>query len=174
MDAVRIAAFAQALRAKGVPVSPDATVRYGRALLELDPADPDDLYWAGRATLITDPLHFGTYDAEFAAFCGDTRTHLQARPTLASEGPQGEMGSAQPSTDPDPDSGRSDGVERDSLQASSKDVLREKRFDHLDEQEAAALAEIIRRLIVDTPRRSSRRRAMRRRGSHRSRRKSVV
>lgn len=164
MDAARIAAFAQALRAKGVPVSPDATVRYARALLELDPADPEDLYWAGRATLIFDPAHFGTYDTVFATFCGDSRAALQARPTFATEGPPGEVGDALPS--PAPDSGRSEGAERGSLQASTKEILREKRFDRLDEDEAAALAEIIRRLIVDTPRRSSRRRTTRRRGSY--------
>ncbi|MGL5858364.1 MAG: vWA domain-containing protein [Angustibacter sp.] len=66
-DVVReLAGFARALRFAGVPVTPDRTVTYVRAVAEVGIEDRAAVYWAGRATLCADPEHLRTYDLTFA------------------------------------------------------------------------------------------------------------
>ena len=59
--------FGRALRAEGVPAGPDRVTELCRAAALL-PAD--DLYWAGRATLLSRPDHIPIYDAVFGGFFG--------------------------------------------------------------------------------------------------------
>ena len=45
--------FARELRAAGLPVGSGDVLTYCAAMAALDPTDLLDLYWAGRATLVT-------------------------------------------------------------------------------------------------------------------------
>lgn len=63
-------AFVAALRQRGVTVSVDASQTYARALALLDPARGDDVYWAGRTTLIRRPDDIDDYDAAFLSHFG--------------------------------------------------------------------------------------------------------
>ena len=67
---VGFAGFTRALAESGMPVTPDATDTYVRALGELDIGDPAQVYWAGRATLCRDPDDLPRYDAAFRSWFG--------------------------------------------------------------------------------------------------------
>jgi uncharacterized protein len=60
--------FGRLLRLSGVRVSPDVVVRYGEALALVGLNDRDNVYWAGRATLIHRPEDIDTYDRAFAVW----------------------------------------------------------------------------------------------------------
>jgi len=59
--------FGRALRAEGLPVGPDRVAELGRAAALLRPGE---LYWAGRATLVSRPEQIEVYDAVFGRFFG--------------------------------------------------------------------------------------------------------
>ncbi|GIU87807.1 MAG: VWA domain-containing protein [Acidimicrobiia bacterium] len=61
-------AFARVLRAAGLDVPVGATLDLARALACVGLARRDDVYWAGRATLVKRPEAVATYDAAFEAF----------------------------------------------------------------------------------------------------------
>jgi uncharacterized protein with von Willebrand factor type A (vWA) domain len=68
-SALRFAvAFVTTLRAAGLDVPTDATVTYARALAAVEVSSREQVYWAGRATLIRRPEDASVYDATFAAF----------------------------------------------------------------------------------------------------------
>ena len=60
--------FVGCLRAAGVAVPVGSTVLYARAVAALGGRAQRDLYWAGRATLLTRPEDAARYDEVFAAF----------------------------------------------------------------------------------------------------------
>lgn len=62
---VALVGFGSALRSAGVPVDPDAVRTFCTAAALLE---PEDLYWAGRATLLTCPDHIAVYDYTFGAY----------------------------------------------------------------------------------------------------------
>jgi hypothetical protein len=61
-------AFARVLRGAGLDIPVGATVAFGEALAAVGLAERDDVYWAGRATLVRHPEDAETYDRAFAAF----------------------------------------------------------------------------------------------------------
>jgi uncharacterized protein with von Willebrand factor type A (vWA) domain len=63
-------AFARVLRGAGIDVPVGATLTYANALSCVGLAERSDVYWAGRATLVTRPEQTATYDRAFAAFWG--------------------------------------------------------------------------------------------------------
>jgi uncharacterized protein with von Willebrand factor type A (vWA) domain len=68
-EAERIAVtFARVLRGTGCAVPVGATVDFARALALVGLDDRDQVYWAGRATLLTRPEDAGDYDRAFRAF----------------------------------------------------------------------------------------------------------
>ena len=60
-----VAALGQLLHAAGVPVTPDRSGRLASALALARPATVDELYWAGRVTLVSDADQIAAYDAVF-------------------------------------------------------------------------------------------------------------
>lgn len=64
--------FAAALRAAGVAADTTRVTAALEALTHLDPLDVDDVYWAGRLTLVGEPDDLARYDAVF-------QTHLLGR-----------------------------------------------------------------------------------------------
>src|SRR5215218_7074388 len=59
--------FGRTLRAAGLAVGPDRVASFSRAAALLPPGE---LYWAGRATLLSRPEQIDVYDALFAQFFG--------------------------------------------------------------------------------------------------------
>lgn len=57
--------FARRLRADGMAVPTGSVALFVSALSELDPADRDSLYWAGRAVLVKRPEDIDTFDRVF-------------------------------------------------------------------------------------------------------------
>ncbi|MDT7743557.1 MAG: uncharacterized protein QOE59_2635, partial [Actinomycetota bacterium] len=75
-----LVAFTRLLRNAGVPVTPDRTATYLRALREVDLASEVAMYWAGRLTLCSDPDDVARYDQAFHAwFSSDPREQRMGR-----------------------------------------------------------------------------------------------
>ena len=62
--------FSDALRARGLVVTPDQTADMTRSLLLVDPGDRGQVHAALRSLAITDPAHRAPFDEEFARFFG--------------------------------------------------------------------------------------------------------
>jgi uncharacterized protein with von Willebrand factor type A (vWA) domain len=79
-DGPRLAvAFGRALRAAGVPITPDREARFARALALLAPLDGPRLYWAGRSTLVSGQDQIAAYDRVFGAVLGGAFDPASAR-----------------------------------------------------------------------------------------------
>jgi uncharacterized protein with von Willebrand factor type A (vWA) domain len=125
--------FGHALRAAGLPVGPDRVASFSRAAALLAPGE---LYWAGRATLLSRPEQTEVYDALFAAFFGPPEPHPGPPMRIKVEVQ----------------------AEADVGLASSAELLKEKSFSRCSREELAALAELMARIDLSVPRRRTRRR----------------
>ena len=132
-ELARLVAFARALRAEGLVVGPGRVVDFCRAAAALP---PEQLYWAGRFTLVSRPEEIPLYDRLFRGAVEEA-----------------------PSTSP------VQVVEEEVSLASREELLREKSFSELSPEEFVELAELMRRLRLDVPSRRTRRREPARRGS---------
>jgi uncharacterized protein with von Willebrand factor type A (vWA) domain len=81
IDAPRLAvAFGRALRAAGVPTTPERAARLVRALELVAPLDGSRVYWAARATLLSAPEQIPAFERVFAgAFGGVSDVAAAAR-----------------------------------------------------------------------------------------------
>jgi uncharacterized protein with von Willebrand factor type A (vWA) domain len=136
----RLTRFGRALRAEGLPVGTGRVAEFCRAAALLP---PDDLYWAGRATLVARAADIPVYDAAFEAFFGPP-AEVRPQPAVVRIRVEGEGETAL---------------------ASPIELLREKSFARCSEAELAELGRMMRRLPLVVPERSSRRRDPARRGS---------
>ena len=147
-------AFVRLLRRAGLVVPVDSSVRFTEALDVLDPAVPDDVYWAGRTTLVRRAEDVATYDLVFTAFFGD-RALVRREPgpprrvTLAVDDPdRGET--ADDGDDHEPG-------DRLHVRFSRTETLRHADFAALDDDELAEAWALIDRLrLVGAPRPSRR------------------
>ena len=57
--------FGRVLRRMGLPAGPDRVVEFVRAVEELDVTRRDDVYWAGKITMCSNPGHLEVYDRAF-------------------------------------------------------------------------------------------------------------
>lgn len=148
--------FAEALRYAGTPVTADRIQTFLHAVSCLDATRTADVYWAGRATLCSEPDDFSRYDEVFTAwFSGDLPTRGRPRaqpPTLV-----------QAALDDNGD-GQSEGADGDPLAtaASTAEILRHRDVAELSNAERAELARLFATLRV----RPALRRSTRRRPSH--------
>jgi uncharacterized protein with von Willebrand factor type A (vWA) domain len=97
-------AFTRVLRGAGLDVPLGSTVAFGEALRVVGLERRDDVYWAGRATLVKQPEQIEVYDRAFATFWHGANVALAAPPlpptvvtiafdtgeTAADEEPRGE------------------------------------------------------------------------------------
>jgi uncharacterized protein len=143
--------FGKALRDEGLAVGSGQVVAYCRAAAALDPADTTDLYWAGRACLISRRDDLELYDRVFRAyFLGSGG--LRSAGEIARDRPHAML------TPRTSRSGRAGGWEQlPGARASSAEILRRKRFSECTPEELAALRQLIARLRVLTPDRRVRR-----------------
>jgi uncharacterized protein len=165
--------LATAMHRAGLPATPERAVGLTRALRLVPPVDRDTLYWTCRVALVTDRAQLPTFDAVFSAvFDGlldpaDSRGDPTALPAVGSE-PR--YRPAPPDHRPPGPGSAGDGVagaregdavesERDALlaAASAEERLRHTSFSELNEQEIADVRHLVRRLLLRTPERRSRR-----------------
>jgi uncharacterized protein with von Willebrand factor type A (vWA) domain len=154
-----LGSFAAELRSAGLAVGTGDVLTYCTAMSTLDPADLVDLYWAGRATLVTRKDSIPTYDATFRRFFlgggGPVRELLTLKAQVTT---QAEAVLEVPATDP-----AGDGPQQDEatlgLMASDAEALRHKSFTACTPEELAALRRIMARIRLTPPRRRTRRTA---------------
>jgi uncharacterized protein len=132
--------FGRALREAGLTVGTGRIADFCRAAALLP---PDDLYWAGRATLVARAADIPAYDEAFEAFFGPP-AEVRPQPSVVRVQVESEAQSAL---------------------ASPVELLKEKSFARCSEAELAALAELMRALPLVVPERRSRRRVGARAGS---------
>ena len=121
-------AFTRLVSAAGVPVTPDRTATYLRALREVDLSREVATYWAGRLTLCSDPDDVVRYDHAFHAwFSSDPRAQRPERPLPAAPRPAtiAALSGAEPAGADDDDGDEDDAPEL-RVAASGEEVLRDR------------------------------------------------
>ena len=132
--------FGRTLREVGLEVGTGRVAEFCRAAALLP---PDDLYWAGRATLLARSADIPVYDEAFEAFFGPP---AEVRPPPAVVRIRSE-------------------AEAESALASDLELLKDKSFTHCSKTELATLARLMQQLPLALPVRRSRRRVPARSGS---------
>jgi uncharacterized protein len=150
----RLVDFGSELRSAGLRPGTGAIEDFCRAAALLG---VEDLYWAGRATLVSRRDDIPVYDRVFAGFFGDSSpTPRTRRPRLTLVA----AGSA------DDGSGEAGETDRPVIaQASRIELLRHKSFDRCTPEELAELADLASGFARSLPKRRSRRRHGARTGS---------
>lgn len=171
------AGLAGALHRAGVPVGPDRAARFAAGLLVEPPVLRERLYWQARITLLSDIGQVPVFDAVFAAvFAGELDPADQrgdphsGPPVRAPRRPTYEAGRETGRDDERPAGGSpatatpgpagADGPEgRDSvlLVAGAEERLGDIAFDQLTDGELAELRTLLRRIVLVTPPRRTRR-----------------
>jgi hypothetical protein len=166
----KLTGFGREVRAHGLAVGTGRIVSFTRAVAALGPVTRDDLYWAGRATLVSRPEDVAVFDEAFDAyFRSGFRIELDLPATIP------EDAAAQMAVDADAlgvdarDGGRAarwrgagegEAPEGDAsirIVASAVEVLREKSFADLSFEERARVERLVRELAVRVPTRKTRR-----------------
>ncbi|MHB1593965.1 MAG: vWA domain-containing protein [Streptosporangiaceae bacterium] len=161
-----LVAFGRELRGAGLGVGTGDAVTYAAALSRLDPADLADLYWAGRAVLVSRRDDIATYDEVFARFfLGEPGVDRPGRPPARQPRASTRSESALVVPDAEP-AGPGPGEQALlGLQASDAEVLRHKEFAACTPDELAAVRRMMARIALTPPRRRSRRTQRARRGA---------
>jgi uncharacterized protein len=148
-------AFARVLRGAGFAVPTSTVLAFAEALGVLGLERRDDVYWAGRSTLVRRPEDVPLYDRAFRVFWDHARPSGDARDepepvqiTLAiDEGPEGDSPEAAAPRD----------EETVELRFSATEVLRQKDFADYSNEELAEAHRLMGRLrFTGSPRRSLR------------------
>jgi hypothetical protein len=178
-------ALGQRLRAAGVPVTPERSARFARALTLVPPVTRPGLYWTARTVFVSSQAELPIFDRVFAAVfdsrmepdedrgdpysppLGSSRSSepppspgarsVPRRPGPAEPGASGAASSA-----PGDDEARE--VEVPLALASDEERLAEKSFAALEPEELAQLRRLMESLELATPRRRVRRARRARRG----------
>jgi uncharacterized protein with von Willebrand factor type A (vWA) domain len=138
--------FAGQLRAEGLAVGSGEVLTYCSAMASLTPTDLVDLYWAGRATMVSRRDQIPIYDRVFRRFFLDEGEALPEPLRLTLQASAESQSVYQvPANEP----GTEDRDQREAelgLVASDADILRNKAFAACTGDELAAVARIIARL----------------------------
>ena len=154
--------FGRLLRTQGVKVGAGQVLSYTRAVADLDPAGIEDLYWAGRVTLVNRHSDIAIYNAAFDAFfVGSQKDSAPPMlPLATADGDGGEPASVSFGTDQREmeilELGDEELPAAGGPRASSAEILRNKHFDKWTEEEFRQLARLTTG-NVRLPRRLSRR-----------------
>jgi len=156
-DAVLLG-FAAALRAGGVTVTPDRGQEFLRAAAAVGADSQQAVYWAGRATLCCGRDDIHRYDQVFASWFGGERSSGWTRRELPRVVQRPEL---------DPGAGERPG-DGDDLRlravASGTEILRHRDVAHLSPADRRRLDQLLERLVVHPPIRTSPRLHASRRG----------
>ena len=153
--------FGRLLRTHGVNVGAGQVLSYTRAVADLDPAGIDDLYWAGRITLVNRHPDLAVYNAVFDAFFvgSEDDSPSPMLPLAAADSDGGEPASVSFGTEQHEmeilEAGDEELPAAGGPRASSAEILRTKHFDRWTEEEFRQLARLLPGLRL--PRKLSRR-----------------
>jgi uncharacterized protein len=152
-----LADFSRELRSAGLAVGSGDILGYCSAMGTLDPSDLLDLYWAGRATLVTRRESIPVYDEVFCRFFLGGADPVREMLTLRAQVPAEAQAVLEvPAVDP-----AAGGQEEDEaalgLVASGAEALRHKSFAACTPEELAAVRRIMARIRLTPPRRRTRR-----------------
>ncbi|WP_034272391.1 vWA domain-containing protein [Haloechinothrix halophila] len=152
--------FTHALADAGLDIGTDRTAAFLTAVSEVDVANPDQLYWAGRVTLCREPDEIAGYDAVFARwFYGERPSHGHVRRSTP------RVATVTPETSGADTDGENDSTVVRQIGASEAEVLRNRDMSGLDAAEREHLAELFALLRPTPPTRRSLRRKPSRRGA---------
>jgi hypothetical protein len=161
-------AFGRVLRGAGLRVGTDRLVEFARAVGELDAGRRDDVYWAGRITLVSRPEEIETYDRAFELFW-ERGAEARARPR-----PKTRVSVPEPDRSVMPSKERAErnegGEEAVRLRYSPVEVLRTKDFALYSQEEFAELHRLLADLRLSGALKRSRRLEPAHRGRHDPRR----
>jgi len=174
-----VSGFGQLLHSAGVPVTPERSVRFARAIDAAQPSTVDQVYWLGRATLLTDHSQIEIYDRVFSqVFRGiidlaESRGQSQhaAPPDSAPAGErspnaeerEGEPAGSSPVTSATPGESSDDGDEDEDedpqvlAAVSESERLADRDFAACTEEELALIRRLVDQLPVVPPPRVGRR-----------------
>lgn len=153
----RLVSFGSALREAGLVVGTDDVLAFCTAVVELNPSDSEDVYWCGRATLVTRRDHIPIYDEVFRRFYLGMPAGAERKHTKDRHAPQGSTGTI---NIPDAEPGERESEEPPlvlGLQASSLEIERTKKFSACSTEELAAVRRIINQIRLQPPTRRTRR-----------------
>ncbi|MDQ3751421.1 MAG: VWA domain-containing protein [Actinomycetota bacterium] len=163
-DHAHLVGFGRELRARGLPVGTGRILNFCRAAGVLAPLDRANLYWSGRATLISRPEDAELFDRAFEAYFGRSAID-ETKSTLVdwldrTQAPAGEI--TIEGDDPGTLAGFAEAEEAAGdatgrMVASGAELLRDKSFDSLSEEERNHAALLIRHLKLSVPSRTARR-----------------
>jgi uncharacterized protein with von Willebrand factor type A (vWA) domain len=156
MGETRLVEFGRALREAGVLVGTGQVHDFCEAAALLP---PEDLYWAGRGTLVAKRDDIPVYDRVFRAFFG------AEAPSVGEAQPETMEVRAGSSEETDETGEGDEDVEPETLLASEIEVLKEKSFARCTDEELAQLAELMAQVRLAVPMRRSRRRQRAKSGS---------
>jgi len=164
----RLIGFGRALRLRGLPVGTGRIVTFCRAAGALGLRNRDDLYWAGRASLISRPEDAEIFDAAFDDWFG-TGIHLDlglpAPPGVdgleeveraLSENALDDHVVAREWHEAD-EQAETEGDASIRIVASAAEMLRAKSFADLTDEERERMTRMIRKLAIQLPTRHTRR-----------------
>ena len=122
-----VVAFVRALRAADLEVPVGATVAFAEALGVVDASRRDDVYWAGRATLLRRPEDAAVYDRVFAR-CFDGLIDLVMPTELAPQMIQLAVDDGSDESQAGDDVDDDDGIPTLTVRWSPVEVLRDRDF----------------------------------------------
>jgi len=164
-----------ALRRAGVAVPPERSARLAAALRLVPPTSREPLYWTARVALASGPADLPVFDAVFSAlFDGmldpaETRGDPNAPPAIGSEPrarparPEARLVDGSPPGGPSStssgDGPPGDGPEREAVLAVASDLerLATTSFADLPAEDVEAVRRLVRRIVLATPARRTRR-----------------
>jgi len=151
-----LAGFGRALRAAGLLVGTGQVLAFCEGLAQLDPTDLRDVYWSGRACLVSRHDDLPTYDEAFTRyFFGEPGHRLvvtgAGAPVIDERQPTLHASGAVASTESQADASDVGHA------ASDFELLRAKDFADCDPEELAAIGRLLAGLLIATPWRKSRR-----------------
>jgi uncharacterized protein with von Willebrand factor type A (vWA) domain len=138
----RLTRFGRALRREGLSVGSGRILEFSRAAALLA---PDDLYWAGRATLIARPEDIPVYDRVFGAFFGGDDPGVRTAP--AAEPPV--VKTTRPGA---PSAPGDEHLKAEVSLASPVELLRRKNFADCTPDELEALIGALNQMLLPTRR----------------------
>ena len=165
----RLIGFGRDLRRRGLPVGTGRIVTFCRSAAALGVLDREDLYWAGRASLISRREDVEAFDAGFDAWFRDgirIELDLPGPADADAERFEGTGGEELEAVEDRivarewhemEEGDEAEGEASIRMVASAMEVLREKSFADLTEEERRRVAHLIRRLAVQVPVRKTRR-----------------
>jgi uncharacterized protein with von Willebrand factor type A (vWA) domain len=161
--------FGRDLRRRGLPVGTGRIVTFCRAAAALLPLRREDLYWAARASLVSRPedldafhLAFDEYFGVGDGFPAVARLEAPRTPAISREAesvgePMAVTGLVGGRWRAASDAEEPEGEAALGIVASAAEVLREKSFANLSEEERRRVTHLIRRLAMSAPVRRIRR-----------------